>query len=369
MQLLQTVTQRRCGLESEQVDRFRGVAAQAQHVTRAWWVVPYQRVTCPGDGRDGRGEFVDRDLATLTEVDCLADRFVTEATEDHATGRVGDEGEVARLGAVSEDNHRQAHHRAEHELGNHLAAVALVMGTWPERVERPHDDGGHVVRAVEGPRVALAGQLARPVHRHRERRMLLGHRRPLRGSVHLGARDGDEPGNVGALRKLQQAQRSRRIDLVVVERVVQAVADAETGEMEHSVDAGHQLAGDAVVTNVADDHFDIVGDVGEVRQLAVGEVVEHDHLMASGSELTGNFVADEARATRDQDAFGLCEVGGHRASIHSAMADATVCWSAAVSSGYMGSDSTSAAAASACGKSPAAYPRSVNAGCMCTGVG
>ena len=50
-------------------------------------------------------------------------------------------------------------------------------------------------------------------------------------------------------------------------------------------------------------------------------------------------------------------------------ADATSSICASVSSGYIGSDSTSRAAASDTGKSPSAYPRSRYAGCRCTGIG
>ena len=170
-------------------------AARIRAASRPWRRRRTSRVTSPGRGsivldrRIGppgfnRGTSPARSLIVtslplpMLIVSPDGSRMLT-GQQDAARG-VAHVGEVAGLRAVAEHDHRPAGQAAQEELGNHLAAVALVVRARTVGVERAHDDGRIPVGAEVGARVALAGQLRPAVDRAGKGRVILVMRPPDR---------------------------------------------------------------------------------------------------------------------------------------------------------------------------------------------
>src|SRR6187402_641582 len=124
----QPLLQRHARTVIEERLRVAHVGVQAQHITRAR-LMPLHRHRTPDRPPHLQGEGVDRELGTEPEVDRLPDRVGMLPREDDPARAVGDEREVAGLRAITEDEQRKAGQPAQHELRNHLAAVALVVRT------------------------------------------------------------------------------------------------------------------------------------------------------------------------------------------------------------------------------------------------
>jgi len=196
---------------------------------------------------------------------------------------------------------RPAGRAAQQELGDDLAAIALVVAARAVRVERPHDDRGKVVGAVKRPRVALPRKLGRTVHRPRECRMGLAHRHLLGRAVHLGARHVDESPDAGAARGHQQVERAAGVDLVVLDRRVDGVPHSQARQMEDGVDAAQQPADSANVANVDHVQLHLLGrQSSQVLPPPVAEVVDHHDPHVQRGELADQLRADETGPARHQ---------------------------------------------------------------------
>ena len=233
--------------------------------------------------------------------------------------RVVDVGEVARLGPVAEHHEALPRQRAHDEAGDDLARVALVVGARPVRVEGPQDHRGEAVAAVEGPGVALAGQLARAVHRVRIGRVILRHRRRARRAVDLGGGDVHEALDAGLPCLREEHERAGGVHLVVLAGRVDRVPHAEAGEVEHEARArqgARELLRVAHVPVEEARHSPGVRRAAlEVRRAPRREVVVHEDLGAGQEQDAGEGRADEAGPpTRTQRAPSRAATVGSRIS-------------------------------------------------------
>src|ERR1043166_9894090 len=70
--------------------------------------------------------------------------------------------EIAHLGAIAENNRRQAAERAKEETWNHFAGVALEVRAGPVVVERAHAHHRQTEARAVRARIVLARKLAGP---------------------------------------------------------------------------------------------------------------------------------------------------------------------------------------------------------------
>src|SRR5690349_25085015 len=110
-----------------------------------------------GSLRNRLRQIVDRQLEAAPEIDRAADGCRRCSSQDDAPRGVRHVGEIARLRAVAEDDHRFAGETAQEKLRNDFAAVSLMMASRSVSVERTNDDRGIRVGAMKRPRVSLAG--------------------------------------------------------------------------------------------------------------------------------------------------------------------------------------------------------------------
>jgi len=149
--------------------------------------------------------------------------------------------------------------------------------------------------------------------------VLFGHRHPLRGAVHLGTRDVDEFRHTGRAAGFEQSQCTGGVDVVIVERRMDRMPDAETGEVIHDLRVPKDWRVGADVADVVFEQRDTTINIGEIFTLAVDQAVDHDNGCAVGRELPDQLGPDEARASGDnraRTAHAECPVGaGSRMSI------------------------------------------------------
>ena len=185
--------------------------------------------------------------------------------------------EVTRLASVTEDEGRPTSKQAYDGAWDDLTAVVLEVTTAAVVVERTHDDGREPMRPKCGAGVGLTGELASAVDRFRPGGMSLVHRCTLSGAEHFTRGDVDEATHRTMPRRLDKAQSSGCIDIVVLLWPVQTVSHPEASKVEHDIRSRTGRADSCVVSNVTLDemHSPVTHRCREVLLAAGGEVVEH----------------------------------------------------------------------------------------------
>ena len=195
--------------------------------------------------------------------------------------------------------------RLEDEARDHL----LRMLARAVVVERPHDHDRQVVRRAVRERQPIRPRLRRRVGAARVQRMLLVHRSPLRGAVHLAGRDQDEALDRLLADRIQQHAsplhvRRHELGCALGDRLLHVRLRRGVHDHVHPAD---DLPHERFVADVAVHEREplVRADVAQVLEVpGVGQRVERDHLVRRRlQQVADERGRDEARPAGDEDSF------------------------------------------------------------------
>ena len=221
---------------------------------------------------------------------------------DRGRGVVDVEPVAARV-TVPVDRQRLAHERLRDESRHDL----LRMLPRPVVVERAHDHDRQVVRDPVAVGEAVPACLRGRVGAARVERVLLVHRVPLRGAVHLARRDQQEPLDGRPADRVEQDLRpldvrGHELGGTLENRLLDMRLG---GRVDDHVDAADDLPHELGVADVAVDELQarMAHHLGEVLEVArVGERVERDHVVIRVLQQVADEVRrDEPGAAGDED--------------------------------------------------------------------
>ena len=237
------------------------------------------------------------------KVDCMTHQRIAFSDPAEPGGGFFDVDEVAGLRAIAKDHRRFAVECPNHKPGNDLARIAFVMAAGAEIVERPHDDSRETVGLMIGSCVAVTCELGRAVDRLRKSWMILVHGYVSSRPVHFGRRNVYEALDPGPVCLGKYHERAGSVDLVILNRLSDGMADPAAGKVKDDVDPLHDLAHKLTVANVSFDYFDIGAPavLSKVPFFTRRKVVENANIAVL--KRIDQVRADETRSSGNQDRF------------------------------------------------------------------